>query len=314
LLKLYDHIGLLFAYTVIKRVSVVIKVYRYRKCEIAPSDAIRASIFTKILNIDIAYTPKFDPDRYISGERVSYWNGSRIVGRNSILKTNIPDTWFDSDEWAVRFTKNINGNEFALYGYSGYWKSPGGMDSSTFKYIFPKLNVYGTSIRGQVGKGIGNIESGYYDSRDDSSGKNPFVNNSQIRCLVGYEQDLPWIVSDLTAGFQYYLEHIMDHDDYLTSLPSGAKAADQDRHLFTFRFTKLLWNQNLTCSLFTYYSPSDNDIYFRPNINYKFTDDLKGEIGGNFFRGKSSHTFFGQFYENTNIFVAIRYNFFTGIL
>ena len=34
MLKIYDNIGLLFAYTVIKRVSVVLKVYRYRKCEI----------------------------------------------------------------------------------------------------------------------------------------------------------------------------------------------------------------------------------------------------------------------------------------
>ena len=275
----------------------------------APSDALKASIFTDTVNIDIVYTPKFDSDRFITGERLSHWNGSRIAGRDSIISADRPDNWLDNDEWAVRFSKNIKGNEFALYGYQGYWKSPGGIDESTFRYIFPRLNVYGASFRGQVGKGIGNIEAGYYDSRDDNSGDNPFVNNSQFRFLVGYEQDLPRFASDLTAGIQYYLEHMMDHDEYLSNLPSGSAAADEDRHLLTLRITKLFLNQNLTCSLFTYYSPSDQDLYIRPNVNYKFTDNLEGEIGANIFSGEYPHTFFGQFHDNTNIFTAVRYNF-----
>jgi hypothetical protein len=275
----------------------------------APSDAIKASIYTETLNTDIAYTPKFDPDRFISGERLSYWNGFRTAGRDSIINAERPDNWLNDSELAVRFSKNINGNEIALYGYHGYWKSPGGIDPSSFRYIFPELNVYGASIRGQAGKGIGNIEAGYYDSRDDSSGSNPFVNNSQFRFLIGYEQDLPGIASDLTAGLQYYLEHMMDHDAYLSTLAPGSPEADEDRHLLTLRITKLLMNQNLTCSIFTYYSPSDQDLYIRPNISYKFTDDLKGEAGANIFSGEYRHTFFGQFHENTNLYVAVRYNY-----
>ena len=224
-------------------------------------------------------------------------------------QTDRPGGWFDNDEWAVRFSKNIKGNEFALYGYQGYWKSPGGIDASTFRYIFPKLNVYGASVRGQTGKGIGNIEAGYYGSGDDSSGNNPLVNNSQFRFLAGYEQDLPRLASDLTAGIQYYLEHMIDHDEYLSTLPSGMVAADEDRHLFTLRITKLFLNQNLTCSIFTYYSPSDQDFYIRPNVNYKFTDNLEAEMGANIFGGDYSNTFFGQFHDNTNLFMAVRYNY-----
>lgn len=275
----------------------------------APSDAFKASIYTDTLDTDIVFTPRFDPDRFITGERLSYWNGSRTAGRDSIIVAERPDNYIDDYELAVRFSKNINGNEVSLYGYHGYWKSPGGVNPSTFKYIFPQLNVYGASIRGQAGKGIGNIEAGYYDSRDDSNGNNPFINNSQVRFLIGYEQDLPMLASDLTAGLQYYLEHMMDHDEYLNTLAPGSPAADEDRHLFTLRITKLLLNQNLTCSLFTYYSPSDKDLYIRPNISYKFTDDLKGEVGANIFSGEYRHTFFGQFHENTNIYIAMRYSY-----
>ncbi len=49
-------------------------------------------------------------------------------------------------------------------------------------------------------------------------------------------------------------------------------ARDHFRHLTTVRLTKLLMNQNLWLSLFTYYSPSDKDAHLRPNVNY--TDEV----------------------------------------
>jgi len=275
----------------------------------APSDALKASFFTDLANIDLVYTPRFDSDRFITGERLSYWNGSRIAGTDDILRTDKPDDWFSDDEWALRVSKNVSGYELAAYGYWGYWKSPAGFDTSTARYKFPKLNVYGASARGQVGKGIGNIELGYYDSHDDTSGDDPYIDNSQMRYLIGYEQDLPQIAPDFTVGLQYYVEQMLKHGDYRRKLPPGSKAASQYRHLLTFRITKLYWNQNLTCSLFTYFSPSDKDVYMRPNINYKVNDNLALEAGANVFWGKHSHTFFGQFQDNTNIFTAIRYSF-----
>ena len=63
-------------------------------------------------------------------------------------------------------------------------------------------------------------------------------------------------------------------------------------------------------------------IYFaifglRPNVNYKVSDNLAGEIGANIFFGDYPSTFFGQpairvagqFQNNTNIYTALRYSF-----
>ena len=274
----------------------------------APSDALKVSFFTDLANVDVVYTPRFDSDRFITGDRISYWNGSRIAGADSIVRSDKPDDWFDDDEWALRLSKNVAGCELAAYGYWGYWKSPAGMDTSTFKYTFPELNVYGASARSQVGKGIGNIEIGYYDSRDDRAGDDPYIDNSQIRYLIGYEQDLPEIARDFTVGLQYYVEQMLDYGDYRRTLSAG-KAAEEYRHLLTFRITKLYWNQNLRCSLFTYFSPSDKDVYMRPNINYKVTDNLAVEVGANVFWGDYPHTFFGQFQNNTNVYVGLRCSF-----
>ncbi|HUW18446.1 MAG TPA: hypothetical protein VMW16_04015 [Sedimentisphaerales bacterium] len=273
----------------------------------APSDAAKASLFSEWVNLDIVFTPQFDPDRYITGERISYWNSGygRLAGRGAIIHTDKPNRWFRDSEIAARLYKNIKNYEFAMYGYRGYWKSPGGLNAGRTQAIFPDLNVYGASVRGAAGKGIGNLEFGYYESDDDQSGRNGLVNNSELRFLAGYTQE---IGKDFTAGLQYYLEYMLDYEQYKDSMPAGL-GRDRDRHVMTVRLTKLLMNQNLRCSLFTYFSPSDKDVYMRPNVNYKASDNLALEVGSNIFFGDYPNTFFGQFQNNTNIYAGVRYSF-----
>jgi hypothetical protein len=273
----------------------------------APSDAVKTSFFHEIANLDIVYTPQFNSDRFISGRRVSYWNSNlgRQAGRDAIQHTDKPDDCFSDDEIAARLYKNISNYEFALYSYRGFWKSPGGQNASGTRAIFPDLNVYGSSLRGAVGKGIGNVEFGYYESVDDKSGKKGNINNSEVRFLAGYTQE---VGKDFTAGVQYYLEHMLQYGNHKDSMASGL-TRDRNRHLITVRLTKLLMNQNLRCSVFTYYSPSDKDAYLRPNVNYKINDSFAVECGANVFFGDYPDTFFGQFEKNTNIYTAVRYSF-----
>lgn len=272
----------------------------------APSDALKISFFTNPANIDVVYTPKFDPDRFITGEYISYWNGTqeRIVGRDAQVVSNTPDSWFKDYEIAIRVYRNIRNYELALYGYRGFWKSPGGQTPSGIS-IFPRLNVYGASARGRVGPGIGNIELAYYQSVDDENGSNPLINNSEMRYLAGYTQD---IGKDFNVSLQYYVEQMMDYDEYRNSL-TGSQAQDRFRHVITLQLTKLLMNQNLELSLSGYYSPSDQDAYLRPLINYKYTDHVSLGAGANIFLGENSYTFFGQFENNTNVYAAVRYSF-----
>lgn len=271
----------------------------------APSDALFVSLFPDFASIDIAYSPRFDADRFIDGERFSYWNGAGLTG--APLQTDKPDSWFGSDEIAVRVYRNFQGLEVAAYGYSGYWKTPQGLNPFTFERTFPKLNVYGASARGALAGGIANLEAGYYDSRQDRDGTDPNVRNSEVRLLTGYEREL---ATDLTGSVQYYLEHMLDHEDYTAAYTGPARTeADQNRHVLTLRLTQMLMSQNLTLGIFAYWSPSDRDGYIRPSAAYKITDNWLIEARGNFFFGEDPYTFFGQFEDNSNASVAARYSF-----
>jgi len=276
----------------------------------APSDAVKVSLFSDEINLDVTYTPEFDSDRFISGERLSYWNpladGGRLAGEDRTLSVERRREFFEEDEVALRLYRNISNYELAFYGYWGYWKSPGGFNETMDAAVFPELYVYGTSLRGTVGKGIGNIEIGYYDSVDDRGGDDFLINNSEMRYLLGYTQE---IGMDFTAGVQYYVEQMLDYGSYENALPAGMPTRDEFRHVTTLRLTKLLMNQNLTLSLFTYYSPSDEDVYMRPIANYKASDRLSLELGSNIFFGDDDYTFFNQFQNNTNLYTAVRYSF-----
>src|SRR4030043_2032577 len=130
----------------------------------APSDALKSSLYTKILNFDLVYTPRFNTDRFINGKQLSYFNPQlgRLAGDDAVIYPRKRDEWFEDSEIAFRLYRDIESYGLALYGYNGFWKSPVGFDPQAGKATFPRLSVYGLSARGKVWKGIGNIEMGSY--------------------------------------------------------------------------------------------------------------------------------------------------------
>ncbi len=273
-----------------------------------PSDAVRISIFFDLFNVDLVYAPEFCGSDYIDGSRLSYWNSmvGQTAGRDFVFNDQYPNDFGTDDEFSLRFSKNLNAVELAFYGYHGSWKTPEGVDPVVTKLVYPELSVLGASVRGALLGGIGSAEMGYYYSSDDSSGKDPMIRNSEIRFLTGFEKEL---ARDFTGGVQYYLEYMQDFDEYEQSIAAGMRKKDEYRHVLTLRLTKMLMNQNLKLSFFTYYSPSDADCYMRPNIYYKINDQWAAEIGGNIFLGDNDHTFFAQFKENTNAYAGFRFSY-----
>lgn len=274
----------------------------------APSDALMVSLFPAWFNLDLVYMPRFDADRYIRGERISYYNPmtGAIAGREAIIEPLRPDDAFSDDESALRLYRNIGGTELALYGYDGYWKSPEGFDAALQRAIFPRLRVWGASARMPRAGGILSLEAGYYDSLDNRDGENPRLPNSEVRFLSGWEREL---VRNLTMGLQYYLEYMQDYSAYRANLPVEAPQKDEDRHVVTLRLTRLAMNQKLQLSGFVYYSPTDRDGYLRCSAQYTVNDNWAAAVGGNLFAGDDRHTFFGQFEDNSNLYASLRYSF-----
>jgi hypothetical protein len=274
-----------------------------------PSDAIRLSFFSNWASLDVVVIPFFDPDNPIRGNRLSFYDSfaGETVGVNSKRVIVEQGDSLENTEVAVRIYRNFGSMEGALYGFRGFYKQPRGIsDPDQFEVFYPELSVYGGSMRGPVFGGIGSIEIGYYDSREDRSGDNRLIENTAVKYLIGYERDFG---RDFKGSVQYFLEQMLDYSDYKGSLLSGDIVRDEFRHLLTTRLTKLLKNQTMEASLFLFYSPSDSDLHLRPRLSHKVTDNWKVTVGANIFSGNDDFTEFGQLEGNNNMYVRVRYSF-----
>lgn len=271
----------------------------------APSDAIKLTINPSWLQVNLIYTPQFDPDRSPTGRRLSFYDSGYMEYRTeeNRFPVLLPDNYFSEDELAWRLQKNIKGYDLAMYGYYGYWKSPVGFDMSIGDYTYPSLNVHGVSIDGSILGGILALELGYYNSLDDASGDNPLIRNSEWRWLVNYTKDF---TGNWSIGLQYYSEIISQYDSYKSNHPGGL-VLDKVQDMITFRIRKLSYNQRIDWSFFAFYSLANQDAYLRPKISYKLSDKWKVDIGGNLFAGKEQYTLWNNFNTNNNIYIGLKW-------
>ena len=269
----------------------------------SPSDTARVSIYTEPVNIDIAWTPRFQPDDYLYGERFVFWQpaAGEAAAPPVTRRAEEPDT----GELALRLFRTVESTEYALYGYSGRWKQPLGVDAEG-QPRFPRLRSWGASMRTPLYEGIFNAEAAWYDSRDDRDGDDPRTPNSELRLLFGYEQE---IVRNLTAGAQFYTEHILHHDRLLANSPNPDREREEWRTVTTLRLTHRALRDTLTSSLFAFYSPSDEDFHLRPSIAWRRNDQWLFTGGLNLFGGSEAHTFFGQLEDNSNGWLRVRYHY-----
>jgi hypothetical protein len=273
----------------------------------APSNSARLSFYGDALNLDFAWTPVFASDEYLTGERFSFFSpaaGTPVAPRPPLDAVE-PDKGLSRGEFALRLFRTVRGVEYAAYAYRGFSKQPTAVTADG-QPTFAPLTALGASLRRTVGVGLLNAEFAYYLSRDDRSGANPLLPNDQLRLLLGYEREA---VTNLTVGFQWYLEWTQDYGALLANSPTPQFEPEEHRHVLTNRLSYRALRDKLTLSLFTFYSPSDRDYYLRPQVGYRYSDRWNLTAGGNVFGGRDIHTFFGQLENNSNLYVRIRFSY-----
>jgi hypothetical protein len=268
----------------------------------------KTAISSRALSADLIIMPFFQSKVLPGSDRFFFYNPFSSV--TNIVETR-PRHDVATTELAFRLYRPILRWDATLYAYHGFFKDPSMQpDSMTaptlITMMYPKLDVYGASLQGNALGGVVSIEAGYSDSREDKLGTNPLIPNAQTKFLVGYQRAL-W--TDFTIGLQYYEESMQKYEEYLANAPAGFPTLDRRRTVLTMRLTQLMKYQSLRLSWFSFYSPSDKDYYFIPEVSYRISDELSVALGGNVFGGTKETTFFGQFKRNNNAYVNMRYNF-----
>ena len=281
----------------------------------APQNAARLEYYGGIGSLALVWTPRFEPNRIPNGRFLSYFNpfaGGIVgtgMGEQYYFEPQLPDATFQNGEWAAKYGRQIGSYSTSLYFYRGFYKNPNGaiMTDAGPMPFFPRLNVYGASVRGSAAGGIFWAEGGYFDSRQDRDGDEPLVPNSSTSAFIGFERQ---IASNLTANAQWQFDLMSGYDEYKAQqLGMNGYVRDEMSHLLTSRVTKLLHSELVMLSAFVFYSPNEEDAYARLQGEYKYTDQVTFAIGGNIFQGKHMASSFGQFRENDNVYMKVTYNY-----
>ena len=259
-----------------------------------PSDALRVNGYFGEHHFDFVSNLRFRPDETPTSDRFLVYNPltGGFIGNDEGPDNVYNDDWFEDMTYSLRYAYQYNGYEFNAYVYNGYWTIPSEyVLPPANDYTYSGLNAYGGSVQGNLAKGIANVEFAYYDSKDDRSAEDPLINNSLFRTLIGYEQE---VTTNFSAGVQALYDVIDKEPNY---------------QLYTLRLTKFMLQQTLKLSSFTYFSPTADDMFWKLNVDYQYSDEWTAYAGANFFAGKHNDTFFGSVQDNSNIFLGLRYNY-----
>ncbi|MDA8085912.1 MAG: hypothetical protein M0Z75_04360 [Nitrospiraceae bacterium] len=272
------------------------------------ADAVKFGVYPDFASFDVVIIPFFTPNKYPSPDRFWLFNPMpQITNRPEVE----PPVSLKNTEVALRAYRQVAGFDTSVYFYRGFYRQPyaatdNPLAPTRLNLTFPELSVYGASAQGSALGGVLSLEAGYYDSRQNENGTDPFLPNSQTRMLVGYQRQ-PW--TDFTAEVQYYVEYMQHYSEYLANLPAGIPAVPRWNDLMSLRLVQMLRHQTLKLSWFMFYSPAVGDFMLNPEVKYNFTDSVWAAVGGNVFGGGNSASQFGQLARDNNTYVQVRYEF-----
>ena len=271
-------------------------------------DGAKIGAYPEFASFEFIAIPIFEPNNYTDARKFYMFDPMPNVTNR---EEKDPPSNLENTEFALRAYRDVAGFDAAVYLYRGFYRKPymipDNINSTTkITYHYPKLSVYGASLQGRALDGVVSFETGHYDSRQDRSGTDYTIPNSQTKFLIGYQKQLR---EDFTIGLQYYNEYMHDYSEYKKNQPSELPKDKKLYQLSTLRLTQLLFHQTLRLSFFAFYSPSDRDYLLNPEIKYNFSDHVWAAIGGLIFGGGEKWSQFGQLAKNDNVYLQLRYEF-----
>lgn len=268
--------------------------------------ALKVDFSSDLASAELVAIPSFEPDRVPTPDRFVLFDPFGGLPRVE----EKPDLRLSNAELALRVYGRLLGADVATYLYRGFHGAPaprpeGEPEPERVALRFPRLNVYGASLQRAGLAGVVSAEVGYYDSREDPDGAEPWVPNSELRLLLGYQRQL---FRESQVGLQYYAEWMQDHDAYRASLAPEAQPRDEVRHVTTLRYTQQLAYQTWQLSFFVFLGLSEADYLVIPEVRRKLTEDLWVALGADVFGG-GREDLFGALDANDNVYVTARYGF-----
>lgn len=217
----------------------------------------------------------------------------------------------DFSQFGLRLTGSAAGFDYGLVYYCGYNKMPSltfvTPDGATFtdaSVAYDALQVFGLEgsavLFGLNLKG----EAAYYMT-EDLDGDDPEVHNNSVKWVGGFDRDLP--LSNLNINIQEAGTVILKSDEIVSPMDIEA-AAEETENILTVSLSDKYNHEKIEVRLTGMYHFEGEDWSLVPEVTFDLDDNLEASLSGRFYHGNAD-TLFGQFDENDEIKIGVKYSF-----
>lgn len=155
---------------------------------------------------------------------------------------------------------------------------------------------FSTEIKGVILRG----EAAYYDSKyfqtEDPLATDALIQKNYLNHVIG----LDFNIGDVKLSGQFIQKYILDWEIGMTE--------KETNNMATFLARYDAFRETLHLEFFSYIGLTDGDALIRPKITYDFEDSFSILLGSNIFVGDEKGQF-GQYGDNSMIYMKIKYNF-----
>jgi hypothetical protein len=222
---------------------------------------------------------------------------------------------------ALKFDRSGGDVEWSASYYSGMDLTPdiaiGATTVSGTNLIFDhnRIRVLGMDAATVIGRYGLRAEAAY--TWTANTGANDFlVKKPFLYIVMGGDRTF---FDYLNVNMQYYFRHVTNYSDpqaitdpLLRTIGIQATALwnqfSRSQHGISARISNKWLNETLEGEIATVASFGRSNYFVRPKLIYAFTDNVKGSLGLDLYRGESN-TFFGRLRDNSLLFSEIKYGF-----
>jgi len=163
-----------------------------------------------------------------------------------------------------------------------------------------RLTVFGGSFSSEIKGVILRGEAAYYNGKYfqtlDPLAEDALIQKDYLHYVVG----LDFNIGSVKLSTQFIQQYILDYDDMIDNVKALNTA--------TFLARYDMFRETLHLELFSYVGLTNGDALIRPKITYDFDDSFSILTGANIFVGNRDGMF-GQYQDNSMIYLKIKYNF-----
>ncbi|NOZ03903.1 MAG: DUF1302 domain-containing protein [FCB group bacterium] len=283
-------------------------------------NAIKAQAYFGDRRLEALWIPQFVPAKFSSvGEDWAFYTPldkiAAIIPDSLIVVRDFtkPDKQPKNSEYGLRYSTLIKSIDFTLSWFRTWddyptfrqyyqpTQNPSAPFNVTITPVYDRINVYGGTFSTTVGSVVLRGEGAFYQNRNfytaDPRDGDRVVQKDFLNYMIGAEIS----PGNRFLSGQFVQEIIPDYDDQLV--------LNKTTDMGTILMTRTFFNETVKQELFLIYNFTDEDYLGRVRFYYYPSDGIEVIVGTDILGGKKKDTLFGQFDENDNFYLKVKYSF-----